>query len=90
MTVKPGVLDSMEHTLQHQTVFDTDQQYLGDVYAKALLAVSVQKSGNTLKLCWTELERGGSSRFMNELPKLQVGTLESPRVPMWLTSSNRS
>lgn len=60
---------------QHATVFDADQQQLGDVYAKALLGFG-QKSGNVDKLI-EELD--GVAGAVNELPKLK-GALESPRI----------
>ena len=36
----------MAETIKHPTVLDSEQQYLGDVYAKALLGAS-EKAGNT-------------------------------------------
>lgn len=59
------------------TVFDTGQQYLGSVYAKALLGAG-QKSGNAEQLL-NELE--GVVELVRELPSLGV-TLEAPRVPL--------
>lgn len=60
---------------KHATVFDADQQQLGDVYAKALLGFG-QKSGNVDKLI-DELD--GVAGAVNKLPKLK-GALESPRI----------
>ena len=65
-----------EQEIQHATVFDTDRQYLGNVYAKSLLGVS-QESGN-LDQVLEELDS-----FTNAISKLDRvrQTLESPRVP---------
>jgi F-type H+-transporting ATPase subunit delta len=59
-----------------QTVFDTGQQYLGSVYAKALLGAS-EKAGNTEEV----LEQLESlvSDVLEKLPKLRAA-LESPRI----------
>ena len=62
---------------QQSTVFDTDRQYLGDVYAKALLSVS-QDAGN-METVLAELE--SFSEAMSQLPSVRL-TLESPRVPV--------
>ncbi len=67
----------MENASELPTVFDTDKQYLGTVYAKALIGVG-QSTGKTETL----LEELGS--LVNTvLPKLDTlrATLESPRVP---------
>ena len=66
----------MEDTAKHPTVFDTDQQHLGDVYAKALLGFA-ENSGDSETLLG-ELEQVVS--LMDELPKLR-SVLESLRVP---------
>ena len=60
---------------KHATVFDTDQQQLGDVYAKALLGFG-QKSGKVDSLI-DELD--GVANVVNKLPKLK-SALESPRI----------
>lgn len=75
MTVNPGVLDSMEQTPQPPTVFDTDQQQLGDVYAKALLGVGAT-TGNVDTLVD---QLGEVAQVVQQMPKLKA-TLESPRV----------
>lgn len=64
----------MEET-KHKTVFDTDQQQLANVYAKALLKVG-EKSG---KLDQSIEELGAVVDVIDRLPKLKA-TLESPRV----------
>ena len=65
----------MTDSSQQPTVFDTDQQQLGDVYAKALLGAGV-KSGSVDQLV-EELQ--SVSDVVGELPKLSAA-LESPRV----------
>lgn len=65
----------MEEAVKHQTVFDTDQQQLGDVYAKALLEFG-KESGNLDKLV-DELEAvvsavDGAEGFKD--------ALDSPRI----------
>jgi F-type H+-transporting ATPase subunit delta len=60
---------------QHSTVFDTDRQYLGDVYAKALLSVS-KESGNMDQVL-DELD--SFTDAMSELAGVRA-TMESPRV----------
>lgn len=61
--------------VQQKTVFDTDKQQLGDVYAKALLGFG-QKSGKTDSLID---ELGGVVGAVNALPKFK-SALESPRI----------
>lgn len=65
----------MTDSSKQPTVFDTDQQQLGDVYAKALLGAGA-KSGSADKLV-EELQ--AVSGAVAELPKL-AAALESPRV----------
>lgn len=65
----------MTDSSKQPTVFDTDQQQLGDVYAKALLGAGA-KSGAADKLV-EELEAVATA--VSELPKL-AAALESPRV----------
>ncbi len=65
----------MSETPEHQTVFDTDQQQLAVVYAKALLGVG-KKNGSIDSLV-EELDAVVSA--VNQLPKFQAA-LESPRV----------
>ena len=65
----------MQETAQHLTVFDPDQQQLGDVYAKALLGFG-QQSGNIDGLVD---ELGSVVEAVNSLPSLRQ-ILESPRV----------
>lgn len=66
----------MDNAAEQSTVFDTDQQYLGNVYAKALIGVG-QSGGKTAALL------GELDSLVNDvlprIPKLQQ-TLESPRV----------
>ena len=64
-----------EKEVQHATVFDTDQQQLGDVYAKALLGFA-QTAGNVDSLVD---ELNGVVDAVNQLPTLK-DALESPRV----------
>ena len=61
--------------IQHKTVFDTNQQQLGNVYAKALLRAG-EKSG---KLDQLIEELGAVVGAIDQTPKLKA-TLESPRV----------
>ena len=61
---------------EQKTVFDTDRQYLGGVYAKALLGLA-QKSGNVEQII-DEVESFAGA--LDALPKLRA-TLESPRIP---------
>ncbi len=65
----------MTDSSQQPTVFDTDQQQLGDVYAKALLAAGV-KAGSVDQLV-EELQSVAS--VVADLPKM-AAALESPRV----------
>lgn len=65
----------MTEESRQRTVFDTDQQQLGDVYAKALLGVG-QKLGKVDQLV-DELQ--GVNEVIGELPKL-AAALESPRI----------
>jgi len=65
----------MEENTKHQTVFDTDQQQLGDVYAKAFLGFA-QSSGNVDALMG-ELEQVAG--VFNDLPKFRMA-MESPRI----------
>ncbi len=61
--------------IRHRTVFDTKQQQLANVYAKALLQAG-EKSG---KLDQLVEELDAVVGAINQLPKLK-STLESPRV----------
>lgn len=65
----------MDKTPQPPTVFDTDQQQLGDVYAKALLAVGTD-AGNVDMLV-DQLE--SVAEVVAGLPSFQAA-LESPRI----------
>lgn len=65
----------MTDSSKQPTVFDTDQQQLGDVYAKALLGAGV-KSGSVDQLV-EELQSVTS--VVGELPRM-AAALESPRV----------
>ena len=65
----------MQDNIQHPTVFDPDQQQLGDVYAKALLGFG-QQSGNVDGLVE---ELGAVVEAVHSLPTLRQ-ILESPRV----------
>ena len=65
----------MTDSSQQPTVFDTDQQQLGDVYAKALLGAGA-KSGSADKLV-EELQ--SVAEVVRQLPKM-ASALESPRV----------
>ncbi len=63
---------------QHETVFDTGQQYLASVYAKALLAAS-EKAGET------DAVLDDMQALVDDVLKQAVGfesTLVSPRVPL--------
>jgi len=60
---------------QQLTVFDTDQQQLGDVYAKAFLGFA-KESGKLDKLVD---ELGDVVGVFNELPKFRLA-MESPRI----------
>lgn len=63
--------------VRHQTVFDTDQQQLGEVYAKALLGFG-QQAGN-LDALTAQLD--GVVDVIESLPDLQAA-LESPRISL--------
>jgi len=63
---------------KHRTVFDTDQQHLGTVYAKALLGAT-EKAGNT-EAVLSELHSVNAD-VLARLPQLKA-TLASPRVPL--------
>ena len=65
----------MTDTKTSDTVFDTDQQQVGDIYAKGLLGFA-QKAGNVDQLVD---ELGGVVGAINELPKFKEA-LESPRI----------
>ena len=64
----------MDETKQ-STVFDSDQQQLGNVYAKALLAFG-KESGDVDRLVD---ELGGVADVVQAVPGLQAA-LESPRI----------
>jgi F-type H+-transporting ATPase subunit delta len=64
--------------VRHPTVFDTDQQHAGDVYAKALLGAAA-KAGQTQEVV-EELDALVSEVF-ETLPKLEAA-LTSPRVSL--------
>jgi F-type H+-transporting ATPase subunit delta len=66
----------MEDTPTQPTVFDTDQQLLGDVYAKALMGFA-QQSGQVDQFVD---ELSGVVGVLDEIPKLKIA-LESPRIP---------
>jgi F-type H+-transporting ATPase subunit delta len=65
-----------EPDVQHETVFDTGQQHLGKIYAKALLGAA-DKAGATVVM----LEELNSlvSDVLDKLPKFSAA-LESPRL----------
>lgn len=63
---------------KHDTVFDTGQQYLGSVYAKALLGAS-EKAGETAAVL--EGLQSLVDDVLEQAPGLQA-TLASPRVPL--------
>jgi F-type H+-transporting ATPase subunit delta len=65
----------MDETPKHATVFDADQQHIGDVYAKALLSVGK----DTGKVDELVEQLDGFVVAVNSLPKLK-SALESPRV----------
>lgn len=65
----------MDETPKHATVFDADQQHIGDVYAKALLSVG-KDSGKVDELVE---QLGGFVAAVEELPKFRAA-LESPRI----------
>lgn len=67
----------MVDTSKQQTVFDTDQQLLGDVYAKALMGFGVE-AGNVDQLVD---ELSAVVDVLHELPKLRAA-LESPRIAL--------
>ena len=63
--------------IKHDTVFDTGQQYLGSIYAKALLAAS-ENAGETEAVL--EGLQSLVDDVLNQAPGLE-STLVSPRVP---------
>ena len=65
----------MDENPKHATVFDADQQHIGDVYAKALLAVG-QDTGEVDELVE---QLAGFVAAVDSLPKFQAA-LESPRI----------
>lgn len=65
----------MTESSKQTTVFDTDQQQLGDVYAKALLGAGVN-SGSADQLVD---ELNAVAEAVSQLPKMSAA-LESPRV----------
>src|SRR5262245_14487792 len=62
---------------EHSTVLDTELQYIGTVYAKALIAAT-EKSGNT-EAVLAELD-ALIADVLERLSKFEA-TLSSPRVP---------
>lgn len=66
---------AMEEIQDNKPVFDTTEQQLGDIYAKALLGFG-SKSGNVDQLVD---ELAGVVGAVNELPKFKAA-LESPRI----------
>lgn len=68
----------MTEHVQHPTVFDTDTQYLGSTYAKALLAVT-EKRGVTDEVL--EQLRSVIEDVLNKLPDFDA-VLAAPRVPL--------
>jgi F-type H+-transporting ATPase subunit delta len=64
--------------VRHPTVFDTNQQHAGDVYAKAVLGAAA-KADQTQEVV-EELDALVSEVF-EKLPKLEA-TLAAPRVPL--------
>ena len=69
----------MAETYQHDTVFDTGQQHLGVVYAKALLAAAADAGIADHVLG----ELDGFAELLDQLPQLE-GTLASPRISLEL------
>lgn len=67
----------MVDTSKQQTVFDTDQQLLGDVYAKALVGFGVE-AGSVDQLVD---ELSAVVEVLGELPQL-TAALESPRISL--------
>lgn len=65
----------MDDTPKHATVFDADQQHIGDVYAKALLSVG-QETGQVDELVE---QLGDFVAAVDSLPKFRAA-LESPRI----------
>ncbi len=65
----------MDEAQKQPAVFDTDQQQLGVVYAKALLAFG-QENNNTDQLVD---ELNSVANVVNEVPELKAA-LESPRI----------
>ena len=63
----------MDETPKHATVFDADQQHIGDVYAKALLSVG-KEAGQVDELVE---QLGDFVAAVDSLPKLRAA-LESP------------
>ncbi len=62
----------------HPTVFDSDQQYLGSTYAKALLGVT-EKRGTTDEVL--EQFRSAVEDVFDKLPNFDA-VLSSPRIPL--------
>lgn len=67
----------MVDTSKQPTVFDTDQQLLGDVYAKALIGFGVE-SGSTDQIVD---QLSAVVEVLSDLPQLRA-VLESPRVSL--------
>ena len=67
----------MDEAPKQLTVFDADQQHIGDVYAKALLSVGKE----TGKIDELVDELDGFVDAVAKLPKLKAA-LESPRIPI--------
>lgn len=65
----------MDETPRQSTVFDADQQQVGEIYAHALVAIG-QKQGQPAELL-SQLEAFGA--VLDELPRLKAA-LESPRI----------
>ena len=65
----------MDQEVSQSTVFDSDQQLLGEVYAKALLGLGQQQG--IVDSLMDELD--GVTDALNSLPKFQAA-LESPRI----------
>ena len=68
----------MDINAEHATVFDTDQQYLGNVYAKALVKVALDSGKVDAVL--SELESFVDD-VVDKMPQLRA-MLESPRIPL--------